>query len=150
MILHSQLFSRFVPLRENSWLVHSHCPETPSLPIPPIFPRIHRQRASISTSGRFLCVLCLLGGYLLRVFVSSWLQVNYAKQTQFPKRQNLRNLFYPKDLHQYSAQPNQKKQTQTKPIPPNAIRDTRHAIRETNPIFSRHSPVLCMAGKWKT
>ncbi len=89
---------------------------------------------------------------LLRAFAASWLQVNYAKQTQFPKPQNLRILLCRKNLHQYSPPPRPKKQTQfiaakpcakpertqlvaaklaAKPDPP-AIRDTLHAcpVRE--------------------
>ena len=51
--------------------------------------------------------------YLYFPFVSSWLQVNYAKQTQFPKPQSHHNPFYSKDLRQYSPSPQSKKQTQS-------------------------------------
>src|SRR4030042_2407409 len=76
--------------------------------------------------------------YLYFPFVSSWLQVNYAKQTQFPKPQNHHNPFYPNDLRQYSAPRDSKKQTQTNPIYRGAAygeagsrRNTRYAIRNT-------------------
>jgi len=41
----------------------------------------------------------------------------YAKQTQFPKGQNQRNLLCHTDLPQYSTPPNPKKQSQNKPNP---------------------------------
>ena len=73
--------------------------------------------------------------YLYFPFVSSWLQVNYAKQTQFPKPQNPHNPFYPKDLRQYSPSPQSKKQTQTNPISP-----LTHAIRYSTSDI--HHPAL--------
>jgi len=40
----------------------------------------------------------------------------YAKQTQFSQSQNQHNLFFPKELQQYSAPLRPKKQTQSNPI----------------------------------
>ena len=70
--------------------------------------------------------------------MSSWLQVNYAKQTQFQKQQNHRNLFYPKDLHQYSAPPDTKKQTQSNPIYRGEARQRRAEVG-SNPNLPRQS-----------
>jgi len=89
--------------------------------------------------------------YLYFPFVSSWLQVNYAttegspersrrKQTQFSQHQNHHNLFYPKDLRQYSPSPPSKKQTQTNPIPPH-----RESIE--NRVSSIKYPALFMQNK---
>jgi len=58
----------------------------------------------------------------------------YAKQTQFPKGQNQRNFLCHKDLQQYSAPLCPQKTNPNKANPPNAIRNTQHAIRKTNPI----------------
>ena len=39
-LIHSQASSEFVPIRVNSWLIHSQCPETPNLPILPFLPLV--------------------------------------------------------------------------------------------------------------
>ena len=73
-------------------------------------------------------------------FVSSWLQLNYAKQTQFPKLKNHLNPLCDKDLQEKHSMLTRKKQSQTKPTtegspersrrikpnPPPAIRNTRY------------------------
>ena len=86
-------------------------------------------------------------------FVASWLQVNYAKQSQFHQPQNRRNRLSQKGLQQYPTAPDQKKQTQTNPIPPPTgrhtlaplgfvplgtadIPNTKHDIRHTKPVRS--------------
>lgn len=61
---------------------------------------------------------CSLIPCALPPLVPLWLCLNYAKQTQFSKRQNYRNLLCHTELQQYSAPPHPKKQSQTKPIPP--------------------------------
>ena len=94
----------------------------------------------------------------LVLFHPLWLQVNSAKQTQFPQPQDQHNFLCPKALHQYSAPPHSKKQTQTKPIPPTqyatkappegvpsgtcgAIRNTQYEKQtQSNPFLSRRSP----------
>ncbi len=58
----------------------------------------------------------------------------YAKQTQFPKGQNQRNLLCHTDLPQYSTPPNPKKQSQNKPnfAPPrNTTSDIHHPAQST-------------------
>jgi len=40
MIFHSQPLSEFVLIRANSWLIHSHRPKTPYLPILPSWPLV--------------------------------------------------------------------------------------------------------------
>ena len=88
---------------------------------------------------------CLLCSSPLRALVSLWLQVNYAKQTQFRQRHNLHNILCRKHLQQYYAPSRSKKQTQTNPIPPTqyaaeapcgAIRNTQYEKQtQTNPIY---------------
>jgi len=79
--------------------------------------------------------------YLYFPFVSSWLQVNYAKQTQFAKPQNPHNLFYPKDLHQYSAPSNEKKQSQNKPNPatPGKHRESSIQHQVSSPVYAKQT-----------
>jgi hypothetical protein len=86
-------------------------------------------------------VSCLLSSVfcLICAFVSSWFQVNYAKQTQFPKPQNPHNPLCPKDLRQYSPSPPSKKQTQTNPIPPH-----REFIAKPHSVFCLLSSVFCL------
>jgi hypothetical protein len=62
--------------------------------------------------------LCLGGQDPRSTLVEPPLQIAlfYAKQTQFLQRQNQHNLFSPKGLHQYSAPPRPKKQSQSNPI----------------------------------
>jgi len=114
MILNSQSLFEFVPIRVPSWLL-SQPSERPNLPILPRFP---------------LVLLCSL---TLRAFASSWLQVNYAKQTQFPKTQNRRKLFCHKELRTKTAPAPLEK---TNPNKPNSSR--RSLWRSWN--LSRRSP----------
>jgi len=87
--------------------------------------------------------------YLYFPFVSSWLQVNYAKQTQFPKPQNPHNPFYPKDLPQYSAPSNEKKQSQNKPNPttPGEHRESSIQHQVSSPVYAKKSQ--CQNGQYK-
>jgi len=90
--------------------------------------------------------------YLYFPFVSSWLQVHYAttegspersrrKQTQFPKPQNPHNPFYPKDLPQYSAPSNEKKQSQNKPNPatPGKHRESSIQHQVSSPVYAKQT-----------
>ncbi len=56
--------------------------------------------------------------WFIPFLVSSWLQLNYAKQTQFQNRQNSLNSLPQKVLCAYSSSSPPKKQTQTNPIHP--------------------------------
>jgi len=68
-------------------------------------------------SSAFLSLVQIRANSWFTLFqVSSWLQVNYAKQTQFPKPSNQHNRLCHKDLRQYPAPPQAEKQTQTNPI----------------------------------
>ncbi len=60
-------------------------------------------------------------------------RVNYAKQTQFSKRQNYRNILCYTDLQQYPAPPHAQKTNPNKANPPTqyAIRNTQYAARNT-------------------
>jgi len=62
MILNSQLLSKFVLIRANSWLINSQRPETPKLPIPPILPHIGLFSSIPPADALLLCVLCELCG----------------------------------------------------------------------------------------
>jgi hypothetical protein len=69
--------------------------------------------------------------------VPSWASVNYAKQTQFSKRQNYRNTLSHTDLQQYSAPLHPQKTNPNKANPPTqyAIRNTQYENQtQTNPM----------------
>jgi len=87
--------------------------------------------------------------YLYFPFVSSWLQVNYAKQTQFSQPQNHHNPFFPKDLPQYSAPSNEKKQSQNKPNPatPGKHRESSIHHQVSSPVFAKQTQ--CQNGQYK-
>ena len=89
-------------------------------------------------SSAFLSLVQIRANSWFTLFpVSSWLQVNCAKQTQFRKPQNHPNLICDKNLQQYCPPPQAEKQTQTNPIcpPQYAIRNTRYEKQtQTNPI----------------
>jgi hypothetical protein len=65
----------------------------------------------------------------------------FAKQTQFPNPQNHHNLFYPKDLPQYSAPSNEKKQSQNKPNPatPGKHRESSIQHQVSSPVFAKQT-----------
>jgi hypothetical protein len=112
MTLYSQTLLEFVPVREISWLIHSHRPETPILPILPPLPTL------VSSSLR-----------------------GYAPIMQNkPNSQNPKTATTPCTTRIYPnlpPNPKQKKQTQSNPIPPRTRRHTISDMRHTrpNPIY---------------
>ena len=85
---------------------------------------------------------CLLCSSTLGAFVSSWLRLNYAKQTQFPKPKNRRNLLCRKDLLQYTATPTRRK---TNPNKPNLSRRNPPGAGR-----SRNKPNLSRRSLWRS